>query len=137
MIGRWRAERADISPSETSTMSRIPHASTLRSLFLAGTLSAAALAAPRASHAQTGHAYRALLNRVALPSVAPHAVALWQTAASLEATAGTVSGERALLARTAYNPALDPAGPDTSQPTPSLAVDGGRALLGRSKGAPR
>lgn len=116
-------------------MSAISHDFALRSLAVAGILSLAALAAPAASQAQTGHPTRALLNRVALPSVAP-GMALSQPAVPVQAPADGVNGERALLARTAHSPDLDPAAPGTPRATLAVPVDGERALLGRwSEGA--
>ncbi|MGH7518115.1 MAG: hypothetical protein ACREOC_11705 [Gemmatimonadales bacterium] len=116
-------------------MSPISHGTAPRSFAVTAILSLAALGAPAAMHAQTGYADRALLNRVALTSVAP-TVRLSQLAVPLQVTPGAVNGERALLAQTAHDSDLDPAETRTPSATPAMPVDGARALLGRrSKGA--
>jgi hypothetical protein len=120
---RWQSHH-----KENITMSPISHDLLLRSFAVAGILSLAALGTPTTAHAQT-HATRALLNRVALPSVAPR-MAFSQTTVPAPA-ADAVNGERALLARTAYGADLDPAGRGSSLAPLALPVDGARALLGR------
>jgi len=101
----------------------------LRALAAIGVLTAASLAAPSAAHAQTSLADRALLNRATIPSDA------WRAAQSpfaslFAATAATVNGERALLARSAPAPDRLSAGPTTSAARAVSPVDGARALLG-------
>ncbi len=109
-------------------MSRIFPTPTLRSLAVAGILSTAALSVPAAAHAQTGGAERALLGRVAISAAVP-LVATWQPAVQVQGL--EVNGERALLARTAHGPDLDPAGAGEARATLARPVDGARALLGR------
>jgi hypothetical protein len=110
-------------------MSGTTHISTARPLVVAGII-AAALAAPTASHAQTGDGERALLNRVAAPAGAIAARAL-RLAAEYAGSLDPVDGQRALIARI-------PSAPVTAgdfdavvaQPIAEAGISGARALLG-------
>lgn len=110
-------------------MSARSHTSTLRPIALAAIISAA-VGAPTAAHAQTGQGYRVLLNPVAPTSFAADLTA-WRSGVPVQLPASAVTGERALLARTAHGPERDPAGPATPRAIPAAPVDGARALLGR------
>lgn len=109
-------------------MSRMTHTSAIRPFAVAAIITTAALAAPAVSHAQTGGYERALLNRVAVPiGVAPFTA--FRTTAGNPESAGTVTGEQALLARTPAGDAVVLlARADSFAVAP---VDGRRALVGR------
>ena len=108
-------------------MSRTTHISTSRSLLVAGIITAASLAAPAASHAQTGDGERALLNRIPAPAGATAARAL-RLAAEHAVSQEPVDGQRALIVRI-------PSAPVTSgdfdavvaQPIAEAQITGARA----------
>ena len=112
-------------------MSHRTYISTARSLVGAGIITAATLAAPAVSHAQTGDGERALLNHIAAPAGATAARAL-RLAAAYAVFQEPVDGERALTVRI-------PSAPVTrgdfdavvAQPIAEAQVTGARALLGR------
>ena len=111
-------------------MPSILHTTVVRSLAAAAAVSVAALAIPANSHAQSGYAGRALLNRVPTPSVLPSSA--WRPAVFGEAIPASVSGERALLVRSGLTAASIAA--STSPAALAEPVDGSRALLGRGSG---
>jgi len=97
---------------------------------VAGIITAATLAVPSASHAQTGDGERALLNHVAPPAGATAARAL-RLAAEYAIAPDPVDGQRALAARI---PSAPVASGDfdavAAQPIAEAQVTGARALLG-------
>jgi hypothetical protein len=102
-------------------MSRTIHPSLLRSLSLAGILTAVALVAVPTVHAQEGE--RALLNQVGVPA---HGLATYDVAGV------SVNGERALLGHIrpgfiAEVARFELLGSDS----PAQLIDGAQALMGR------
>jgi hypothetical protein len=109
-------------------MSPTTHPSRLRTLSVAGIITAAATVAPAAAYAQHAPGERVLLTRVALPASG----ATSRTLPPLVDPSGVlvVDGERALLARTATGQA------GAQMPVDTFAVrpmDGARTLLGRAR----
>ena len=112
-------------------MLRSTHISTSRSLRLAGILTAVALVAPAAAHAQTGDGERALLNHVAAPAGATAARAL-RLAAAYSVSQEPIDGLRALAVRVPVTPfASGDFGAVGAQPIAEVQITGARALLGR------
>jgi hypothetical protein len=111
-------------------MYRTTNISTTRSLVAAGIIATATLAAPAASHAQTGDGERALLNRVVAPAGAIAARAL-RLAAEYPGSLDPVDGQRVLIARIPSAPVrsgdLDAL---VAQPVAEAQITGARALLG-------
>lgn len=109
-------------------MSRTTHPSRLRTLSVAGIITAAAIAAPAASHAQHAPGERALLSPVAFPGSGVASRTLRPPADPN--VVPVIDGERALLARTATGHVGAPVAVDTFAVQPA---DGARALLGRAR----
>ena len=111
-------------------MSRTTQISTRRLLVTAGILSAAALVAPAASHAQTGDGERALLNHIPAPAAATAAYAL-RIAAEYSSVPEVVDGERALIVRVASGAIALGAFDQVLEPASGQApITGARALTG-------
>jgi len=111
-------------------MSGTTYISTARSLLAAGIITAASLAAPAASHAQSAVGERALLNHIAAPAGATAARAL-RLAAEHAVSPGPVDGERALIVRIPPAP-VTPGdfGAVVVPPIAEVRITGARALLG-------
>jgi hypothetical protein len=102
-------------------MSRTIQPSLLRSLSLAGILTAAALVAAPTVHAQEGE--RALLNQVGTPA---HGLATYEVAGM------SVNGERALLGHITPDLIVEVSRFELlASDSPAREIDGAEALMGR------
>jgi hypothetical protein len=114
-------------------MSRTTHISTPRSLIAAGVLTAAALGAPSASHAQAGDGECALLNHVPAPVGASAALA-FRLAADYPISPELVDGQRALAVRITSVPvASGDIDAVVVQTIARAQITGARALLGATR----
>lgn len=112
-------------------MSSTTQISTRRLLVTAGILSAVALVAPAASHAQTGDGERALLNHIPAPVAATAAYAL-RIAADYSSVPEVADGEWAVVVRVASGPITLGAFDQVLEPAlGETPITGARALVGR------